>query len=34
MQAWTQFHFVLTRSEMFYHRIGHERSQARSPGFT
>ena len=29
IQAWTQFHFVLTRSEMFYHRIGHERSQAQ-----
>jgi hypothetical protein len=34
VEVWTQFHFVLTRSEIFYHQIGHRRSQAHSPVFT
>lgn len=34
VQAWAEFHFVLTHSEVFYHRIGHERSKAHRSSFT
>ena len=35
VEAWLEFHFTLTGSEIFYHRIGHTRSQVRAPsGFT